>query len=411
MYIGSHRLRHCRIHHKPGSSLWFTGILRFTAQSMLLFFLLIYFFSLGFSPVAVFSYGLAFNVFSLIFNHWVIGYLIAVIGPHRMIALSNIGLIVFAFALYSFPAGLVFLYLLAALQALSYESYFLSQHVYLAATATGTDAGYEVGHQFSVEPMGTLIGPLLGGLVAWLWSVQAVNFVAGFILVASGILAFVFHDKTVNSRRYYSHSKIWQIYRWTVKNWRNPLMIGGVISFDFIYQTGILFIGVFVLTALESSSGYGLMGLFSFLGSCFGIWAAGWVGRQVDKGREIKILRQSVIWEAFSNFLRIVIGFLSHLGNIIALGLLFTLSWLPSEARSVSAYRRAYKQSDQFPDSRVEYSVCLENIGTFCRLILFGIACLLALVFDFRTTLLICLGLGFVINLIFLMKPVSKTPG
>ena len=408
MYIGRQRLHRHWGHHPLGSGLWFAGILRFVGQTMLLFFLLIYFFGLGFSPVAVLSYGLAFNLFSLVLNHWVIGRVISSIGPHRMIALSNIGLILFAFGLYNLPVDLVFLYALAALQALSFESYYLSQHVYLAATTAKADTGKKVARQFSTEPIGVLLGPLIAGLVAWLWSAQAVSFVAGIILVAGGVLAFVFHDKSVDSRHHYSYSKIWQIYRQMIKKWRNPLMIGGVISFDFVSQITVLYIGVFVLAAVESSSGYGVMGLFSFFGSIFGIWVAAWVGRQADKGSERKLLKQSFIGEVFAGLCRIALSLPSRLANLIALGTVSFLGWLPWESRSISVYRRAYKLSDEFGGSGVEYAVCLENFGTLCRVVLFGLACLLSLVVEFKTTLILCFSMGFVINFIFLIRPSSS---
>lgn len=409
MYIGVHRLRHHHHNHHPvGSSIWLAGVLRFAGQSMLLLFLLIYLFGLGFSPAAVLGYGVAFNLFALVLNHWVVGYLIAVVGPHKMIALSNLGLIAFAFGLYALPVSLPYLYALAGLQALSFESYFLSQHVYLAETAAKADTGKQVGHQFSVEPIGSLIGPLLGGLVAWIWSAQAVSFAAGFLLILSGILAFVFHDRSVKASRHYSHPKIWGIYRQLFKDWRNPLMVSGVISFDFIYQLYTLWAGVFVLLALESNSGYGLLGIFSFVGALFGLWAATWFGKQADRGRERKELRQSVVGETVVAGGRMAVNLLSQLGSLILLGVVSVLAWHPYEARSVAVYRRAYRLSERFADAKVEYSVCLENLGTLCRVVLFGLATVLSLFLDFEATLLICVNLVFLINLVFLMRPTSE---
>ena len=186
--------------------------------------------------MTILSYGLVFNLSALILNHWVIGYVISAIGPYKTIALSNVGLILFAFGLGILPINPLYLYGLAILQALSFEAYFLAQHIYLAETAAKSETGKRVGRQFSVEPIGYMIGPPLAGLIAWLWSAQAVNFVAGAILVASGIFALAFHSRQTQAKHYYSHPKIWQIYRRFLSEWRNPLLVGGVISFDFIYQ-------------------------------------------------------------------------------------------------------------------------------------------------------------------------------
>ena len=134
MHIGAHHLHHHFVHQKVGSGIWFAGVLRFMAQSMLLVFLLIYLFDLGFSPLVILSYGVVFNLVTLFINHWLVGYLISLLGPRKMIAISNVVLILFAFGLYSLSLNLAHLYLLAAVQALAFESYFLSQHVYLAAS-------------------------------------------------------------------------------------------------------------------------------------------------------------------------------------------------------------------------------------------------------------------------------------
>ena len=161
-------------------------------QSMLLFFLLVYLFSVGFSPPAIFGYGIALNLASLVLNHWVIGSVISLIGPRKSIALGNVALIAFAFGLYALPVSLIYLYGLAVVQALAIELYALGQHAYLIAkTSKSTTGGKQVGGQLAAEPIGGgMLGPLSAGLVAWLWSAQAVNFVAGVVLVASAVLAF-----------------------------------------------------------------------------------------------------------------------------------------------------------------------------------------------------------------------------
>ncbi len=113
MYVSSHHFHRQFFHHRVGSSLWLAGVLRFMAQSMLLVFLLVYLFDLGFAPSIVFSYGVVFHLASLAWNHWVIGQLISALGPRKTIAISNVVLVLFAFGLYSLPLSLIYLYPLA----------------------------------------------------------------------------------------------------------------------------------------------------------------------------------------------------------------------------------------------------------------------------------------------------------
>ncbi len=408
MHIGAHHLHHHFVHQRVGSGIWFAGVLRFTAQSMLLVFLLIYLFDLGFSPTVILSYGVVFNLVTLFINHWVVGWLIAVFGPRKVIAISNVILILFAFGLYSLTLSLAHLYLLAAIQALAFESYFLSQHVYLAATAAAGKSGKKVGRQFSTEPVGYLLGPLIGGLIAWFWSPQLTNLAAGLILVASGLLAFISHDTSIRARHHYSHHKIWQIYRQLIRDWRNPVMVGGAISFDFVCQLWALYIGVFLLAAVESNSGYGILGLFTFAGSLFGILVANWVGKRADRGQERRLLRESVISQFVDGGSRMIVVLTTQVAGMIFYGLVSFLSWLPYEMRNISIYRRAYQKSAQFPDAKIEYLVCLENFGTVCRLLLFSLACLLSLFLSFKLTLIVSVASLFIINFIFLLPPSSS---
>lgn len=410
MHIGGHHLHHHFVHQRVGSGIWLAGVLRFMAQSMLLVFLLIYLYDLGFSPLAILSYGVVFNLITLFINHWLVGFLISLLGPRKVIAVSNVVLILFAFGLYSLSLSLAHLYLLAAIQALAFESYFLSQHVYLSATAAAGKSGKKVGRQFSAEPVGYLLGPLIGGLIAWLWSPQITNLVAGLILIVSASLAFISHDSSVEARHYYSHHKIWRIYRHLIRDWRNPLMVAGAISFDFVYQLWTLYIGVFLLAAASSSSGYGILGLFSFVGALFGFIIARFVGQRADKGQERRLLRGAVVSQFIDGINRMVVTLVTYGVGMVFYGLVSFLAWMPYEARNVSIYRRAYQKSADFADARVEYQVCLENIGTVCRLLLFSLACLLSLFLSFESTLIVSIASLFLINLVFLLPPASPRP-
>ena len=410
MYARSHHLRHHLPQHRVSSSLWLATALRFMGQSMLLFFLLLYLFTVGFSPPAIFGYGIALNLASLVLNHWVIGYVISLIGPRKTIALGNIALIAFAFGLYALPVSLVYLYALAVVQALATESYFLGQHAYLVAkTSNSKSGGRQVGGQMSAEPAGFMVGPLAAGLIAWLWSAQAVNFVAGAVLVASALLAFFFHDKSVKDKHRYSHHRIWQIYRQLIKDWRSSLMAAAAGGFTAIYEFFSLYRALFILLVLESSSNYGLLGLFAFFGSLAGLIATLRVGRRADDDQGKNSLRRSAVWESVSNLGRMVISLFPGWVRLGFVAVYPLFAWGTYEARNVPVYKRAYQESEQFADAKVEYSVCLENTGALLRLLLYGVACLLSLVFSLSTTLLIGFGLAFLLNAIFLIPLKSKT--
>ena len=403
MYISSHHFHRQFVYRRVGSGLWLAGVLRFMGQSMLLVFLLVYLFDLGFAPSIIFSYGVVFHLASLAWNHWVIGHLVAALGSRKTIAVSNGVLVLFAIGLYSLPLSLIYLYPLAVIQSFAIGSYILSENAYLASTATASQAGAQVGRQLSAQPVGFLLGALTGGLVAWLWSPQINNLTAALVLIIGGLLAFIHHDTTVKSRHRYSRRRVGQIYRQLARDWRNPLMVAGAAFFESIYNFWMFYIGIFLLSAAESGSGYGLLGIFACVGALFGILTARQVGQQLDRGQEQRLIHRAVIGETVIHVGRMAIAFVPWAAGMVLHGLTTLAGWIPYEARNISIYRRAYQGAVHFADASAEYAVCLENIGIICRLLLFSLASIVALFWSLESTLLVCLASVFIVNLVFLL--------
>ncbi len=260
---------------------------------------------------------------------------------------------------------------------------------------------------FSAQPVGFLLGALTGGLVAWLWSPQANNLAAGLILIIGGLVAFIYHDPSVKSRHRYSRRQVRQIYRQFARDWRNPLMVAGAAFFQSIYNLWMFYIGIFLLSAAESGSGYGLLGIFAFVGALFGVLAATRVGKQLDRGQEHRLIHRAVIGETVIHVGGMAIAFVPWAGGMILHGLTTLAGWIPYEARNIAIYRRAYQGPARFSDASAEYAVCLANTGIICQLLLFSLASIAALFWSLESTLLVCLASAFIVNLVFLL-PLSS---
>lgn len=415
-HIGSHHLLHRQFvgRHRSGGLL-LAGVLRVMGQSMLLIFLLIYLFGLGFSPLAIIAYGLVFSLASLALNYWAIGWLISTWGPRKTIALSNASLILLALGLSGLSASLVEVYLLAVLHALAIESYLLSQHVYLAATTTkGQGGGRQVSRQFSAEPIGGLLGSLLAGLTAWIWSPAVTSLLAGLILVVGGVLAFVHHDESGQAHHHYDRRKIWSIYRQLSRDWRDPVLAAGVVGFNFVYQIWALYLGVFFLAAASDSSGYFILGATSFGGALVGLWATSSVGRRLERGQSAGLIRSATIGEALLGVGRLSLAVISQAAGMFVYGAVALAEWWTFEARNIAVYRRSYQLSSRFAKHKVEYSIGIENLGLFFQALLFGLACLISLALSFEATLLVSMAGGIaLVSLLFLLlapKQLSARP-
>ena len=180
-------------------------------------------------------------------------------------------------------------------------------------------------------------------------------------------------------------------------------MVGVAGGYMAIYDLFGLYKALFILAVLDSSSDYSILGAFAFFGSLVGLISSVRSGRKADQDQAPKTLRGSVIVESIDNTGRLLIAQFSSLTGLIWLAPHSLMSWWSYKARNVPVYRRAYQLSEQFPDAKVEYSVCLENLGILLRLSIFVAACLLSLVFSLSTTLLIGIAFAFVLNSVFLI--------
>ncbi len=153
----------------------------------------------------------------------------------------------------------------------------------VAANTPKEKTGYALGLLQSATAAGTVLGPLLGGLVSDLLGFRSVFFIVAGLLVATGIavIVFVVEEKNDNEKSKHSFIDNW---KYLLKN--QKLLLPAIMimltafGISFIRPTFVLYVETFSISKnfLPTITGalYSIVGVFSII-------SAAWWGRRVEK--------------------------------------------------------------------------------------------------------------------------------
>ena len=161
---------------------------------------------------------------------------------------------------------------------------FLPSAMALVAASTPKEkTGYALGLLQSATAGGTVIGPLLGGLISDIFGFRSVFFIVAGLLIITGIAVIIFVNEEKSSVEKSDHSFIdnWK-YLLGNKKLLLPAILLMLTAFgiSFIRPTFVLYIETFSISSnfLPTITGalYSIVGFFS-------IFSAAWWGRRVEK--------------------------------------------------------------------------------------------------------------------------------
>jgi MFS transporter, DHA1 family, multidrug resistance protein len=153
----------------------------------------------------------------------------------------------------------------------------------VAANTPKEKTGYALGLLQSATAGGTVIGPLLGGLISDIFGFRSVFFIVAGLLIITGIAVIIFVNEEKSSVEKSDHSFIdnWK-YLLGNKKLLLPAILLMLTAFgiSFIRPTFVLYIETFSISSkfLPTITGalYSIVGFFS-------IFSAAWWGRRVEK--------------------------------------------------------------------------------------------------------------------------------
>ena len=184
--------------------------------------------------------------------------------------------------LVGFSQNVTHLFLIRLLQGAL--SGFLPAAMALVASNTPEEkTGYALGLLQSSTAAGTVLGPLIGGVLSDLFGFRFVFFCVGGLLVITGILLLILvkEEKRVDGIKTYSFMKNWK-YLLSNKYLRTSALLITLTALGFAYVRPIfvLYVETFNINSeiLPTVTGflYSIMGVFS-------VFSAAWWGKRVEK--------------------------------------------------------------------------------------------------------------------------------
>lgn len=196
------------------AELYTSRALRIMALSMANTFIAIYMYQNGYSLTFILFYLAIYCVFRGL-AAWPSAYLIGRFGPKSMTMVSNLVYVPALLCLSVVPEyGIVAIAAFGLLQGFSSELYEICYMVDFSKVRHGDHTGKEMGYMTIVENIAKSVSPLLGGLIAMIFSPQATIITAAF-LFAIAALPLMFSPEPTRTHQKISfrsvpYAKIWR---------------------------------------------------------------------------------------------------------------------------------------------------------------------------------------------------------
>lgn len=259
------------------AELYTTRLLTTFAINIVNLFAAVYLYKLGYSVVFIaLFYGATY--FMKVPLSYVAAKYVAYFGPKHGIFVAGIirvpSLIAFMLApTYGLSAVIVF----GVLQQISSMLYDLAYQVDFSKIKNSEHAGKEIGTMQIIEKIARIASPLVGGVIASLYSPQATIAVAAVLFLVAAWPLF----KSVEPTATRTHLRF-EGFPWRLA--RPSLISESVLGFDFVASsiTWTLFIALFVFEALGDKT-YAALGGLASLGVFVSVLTAWTFGKIVDK--------------------------------------------------------------------------------------------------------------------------------
>lgn len=327
---------------------------------------------------AIYLYNLGYSLEFIAFFYAVLYLMKAVLSPlgGRYVAYFGPKRAIFVANLMRIPSLLFFLGVeqygvwmvvgFGVIQQLSAGLYDLAYLVKFSRIKNPEHAGKEIGTMQILEKGARVISPVAGGVIATVFSPQAMIATAAVVFSIAAWPLFLSAEKTPSKYKLEMHRvKLRQIWRTFVGE--------AVVGFDFI-TSGMawsLFLVVVVFATADNEI-YAIVGLLASAGVLVSALGAYAFGRMIDRRRGADLLTNTVILKAAVHMVRPV--------SVVPAGAV--ANGLASEVATTGfamAFLRAmFNQADDAP-SRVVYMTYMEiavNIGAALACVVFGLALL-----------------------------------
>ncbi|MGI9027938.1 MAG: MFS transporter [Candidatus Saccharimonadales bacterium] len=294
-------------------------------------------------------------------------FVIARIGPKHTILLSYVFLAISMIGLISLYRLNLPLYTIAISFGIANALFFTAFHTDFSKIKHTEHGGKEVGWMYIMQKVGTIIGPILGGIIAYFFGSQYIFMVAlGMLCV--GILPLLFTAEPVKTKQKLDFRHL------TVKSIKFDLISYSAFSLETSITMVVwpLFIGVLVFR----DNPYIQLGSVASISIIASLLIARAIGGLIDNRQGRQLLRFGAILNAVLHLFRpFTGGYSSALAvNIANEGV--TIAYTMPYTKGL------YDAADDHPGHRIVYICTLETAGAATRVLFYGLASMAAMFYD-----------------------------
>lgn len=350
------------------AELYASRLLRIFALHMVSLFIVVYLYHQGYSLLFITLY-LTIYFIAKIAVAFPAAAATAWFGPKRMILLANLlyipAMIIFSLVPEAGAAhALPMIALFGTLQCLGATLYDYAYMVDFSKVKHADHAGKELGYMHIIEKIGSIVSPIVGGLLATFFAPSVV------ILVA----ACLFGVAALPLLRTAEQIKTRQKIRWSGFPWRTTIpsvTAQSGIGFDVVVTGSIwsLFLLTVVFTVQQEGI-YAIIGTLTAIGMAIAFASAFLFGKLIDRRAGRSLLQYGVIAKATSHVMRPLTG------NMVGAAVINATSEVSTTAYSMAFTRGMFDVAD-YSGFRLTYLLLIEIAGNFGAALAAGIAALL----------------------------------
>lgn len=321
------------------SKMYVTGFLKKFAQGLIGVFIPIYLLKSGYSLQSVFLY------FTLLFSSNVLfnvasAELTARFGPKHVMRIGFFLQFITALLLSNFSALPFPILLVALVHSASAAFYWLPYHVYFSKIKRTIKSAQQVSWLQTTEKIGSMIGPVLGGVLATFYGGAALFYAAALIL-AGAIIVLMLSPEPIDTKQKLNYKNLFSL-----KDWRTMVSMSAFMSEEAI---AVLVWPLFLATVIFTSDNYLQIGSIISIATILSTLVAVPLGRLLDKLKGNKIMTIGTTLNAILYFPRLLVT--GYGGALI----LTILSEPTSLIHRLAYYKGYYDSVDEFPGQRVAY--------------------------------------------------------
>jgi len=280
------------------AELYVSRAIRVVALNIVSGFTSVYLFQKGYSLVFIMAFWFCFYLFKTPLSFFA-AFFVARFGPKHGILISNL-LFVPSFVTLGFlpKLGIISIVVWGVFMAFSAAIYRLSYYVDFSKIKNSEHAGKELAYMNILEKVAIGVSPIIGGIIALLFGIESVMWLAAVLFVLSALPLFKSVEPTATHQIIKLNGFPWRA------NASNFLVQTGV-GFDLV-TTGIiwyLFIVVMIFDG-QGSDIYVKLGFLSSVTIIIALASSYMYGKLIDKRRGGELLKFSVIGNSLVHVVR-----------------------------------------------------------------------------------------------------------